>query len=252
MKYQVYLDSRSSSGPRPSTAVFQLNQTIINAIQVKVLSFTFANTLFNVVSPFNTLVFSGGFTITVTPGFYDFADFINGINTQMLANAAFVTALGGNPNGITLGAQNNAIWTLGTNVLLGGGLYNTFLLQAGNYTSNFTTTIFLAAPQAIALTSPALQGAQRFAVTYGVPISTPFFVQHIESGFGDMEPSNSAIELGWKVELSHNNIGEITVLLTDPQNSRELTELSMWSILLEITSGELNSSFFLKKKINKQ
>jgi hypothetical protein len=51
MKYNIYLDSLQSSGTRVSQAVFNLNQQIVNAIQVKVVAFTFSNNLYNVVAP---------------------------------------------------------------------------------------------------------------------------------------------------------------------------------------------------------
>lgn len=238
MKYQLYLDSRQSSGPRPSSCFFNLNQTINNAIQVKVLSFVFANTLFNVIAPFNTLVFST-VTITVPPGFYAFSDFITYINTAMLASAPFVTALGMNPNGIALSAQNTALWSLGTNVLMGGGLYSTFILQPGNYTASFDSPIFLAAPQALSLISPSLSGNNsRFATAFGVPISAPFYTQAVGSGFGEMEQPSTSIEMQSKTELNYAQLDQITVLIADPNTGREVSELSMWSLLLEIATAD--------------
>lgn len=236
MRYLVYLDSRQSTGSNAATCNFNLNQTILGGTQVRVLSFTYGNTLRNVISGLNSLVFNS-VTITVEPGFYNFADFITNINDQLMADAAFVANLGGNPAAVTLGPQNTALWTIGTNGLLGGGLYPTLLLNVGDtYTADFETGLFLAAPMAVALTCPALQGPDRFITSYPVQVSSPFYVQHVASAFGEMEPSAASLEARYAQPLGQTSINTLQVQLTDPATSRVLTEISQWSILLEISA----------------
>ena len=232
MKYSVYLDSRQSSGARPSCCSFNLNQTICGAVSCTVSSFVFANNLHNVVSGLNTLVF-GTTTITVTPGFWSFADLIDDINAQLLATPAFVTLMGGAPGAVALDSQDNAVWTIGTNVLSSGGLYQTFVLTTGtSYTGNFQTLIFLASPQAISLQSSTLQGPERFVTSYSTPITQPFLITHINSGFGEMD--GGALQVPYTIQLGQTNFNQLQIMLFDPNTNRELTEISQWSILLEI------------------
>ena len=236
MKYLVYLDSRQSMLDQPSRCRFSLNQTIIGAKQYRVLSFTFANTLYNVPAGANQLVFNT-VTVSLNPAFYTYSDLITAINAQLMASTGFKANL---PNGttaaVTLNANNTANWTIGTNVLQSGGLYPTFqLLPRVSYTANFTTLIFIAGPMAVALNSGALSGLDRY-VTAGVPISQPFYIQQITSGYGQMESSEPALTLGYTGALSNQNIDTISVQLYDPQSWRELTEMSQWSILLEIVA----------------
>lgn len=236
MRYLVYLDSRQSTGTNPATCNFNLNQTIIGGDRVRVVSFTYANTLFNVVAGLNTLAFDT-VTISVPPGFYTFADFTANINAQLMATPAFVANLGGNPAAVTLSAQNNAVWTIGTNQMLGGGLYPSFLLQSGStFTGNFQTAIFLAAPLGVALTCPALVGPDRFITCYPTQISSPFYVAHVTSAFGTMEPSQPSLQLQYSIPLGRTSINTMQIQLTDPNTARVLTEISQWSILLEISA----------------
>ena len=86
------------------------------------LSFSFGNTLFNVVAGENTLVFDT-VTVTVPEGYYPFAAFVTYVNTELMADVAFVANLGGNPTAVVLsGSGDEADWTIGTNVLQGGEL----------------------------------------------------------------------------------------------------------------------------------
>ena len=68
MKFSLFLDSRSSQGYNPSQCVWALQETIVGAVECKILSFNFCNTLNNVQSA-NTLVFST-VTVPVPPGNY--------------------------------------------------------------------------------------------------------------------------------------------------------------------------------------
>lgn len=237
MRYLLYLDSRQSTGPRTSSCSFYLNQQLVNATALKVISFSFANTLYNVTTLNNTLVFdtlTDTLNVTLDPGFYSFSDLITAINTACLASSPFVSNLGGAPNAVVLNSALQAVWTIGSNILQSGSLYANFLLQPGTYTGNFTTTIFLASPLAIALQSNALSGPSRFVTCYPQPTTSYFYCQAIQSGYGDVEPANSSIQQRWEIPLSHNNLNTVDVSLFDPATNRELTEMSQWSLILEI------------------
>lgn len=237
MRFLIYLDSRQSTGNRPSNCFFNLNQPVINGSQARLVSFVFANSLFNVTENNNTLVFSTT-TVNLPAGYYTFSQFVGAINTQLLAAPAFVALMGGAPNAVVLGPNNTATWTIGTNILQSGSLYSNLVLQrAATATGNFATLLFLAQPMAIALNSPSIQGPSRFVNTHPLAVTSPFYVAHIESGFGEIESSSPSLQLQWVTPLSHANIQGFNVVLTDPQNERELTEMSHWSALLEITAS---------------
>lgn len=236
MRFLVYLDSRRSTGARPSNCFFQLNQPIIGGTQSRLVSFVFSNSLFNVTSENNTLVFSTT-TVVIPSGHYSFSQLVTYLDTQLLATPAFVALMGGAPNAVVLSASNTALWTIGTNVLQGGTFYPNLVLQAGTTaTGNFETLLFLASPMAIALNSPSIQGPSRFVNSVPQAITSPFYVANVESSFGEMESSSPSLQLQWVCPLSHANVQGLNVVVTDPENGRELTELSHWSALLEITA----------------
>lgn len=237
MRFLTYLDSRQSTGSSPATCSFNLNQTILGGTQVRVVSFVFANSLYNVVSGLNTLIFDT-VTITVSPAFWTFADLLANINAQLMATPAFVAKLGGNPAAITLSAANTALFTIGTNGLIGGSMYPSFFFPAGStHTANFETGIFLSSPMCVALTSPALQGPDRFITTYPTPVSSPFYLQHVVSGWGEMESSASSLQLQYAIPLGHTSINNLQIQLTDPNTNRVLSEISQWSLILEVSTS---------------
>lgn len=136
--------------------------------QISVLQsskFTFANNLWNINSGSNTLVFNNGL-VTVNPGFYTFQQLISTINTTLLSAPAFVASMGPATDAVTLDSLGRAIRTIGTNVLLSGGLYDTLLLQKGaTFTGDFQTGIFIAAPMCISLSSGALSTTTQFVTS---------------------------------------------------------------------------------------
>lgn len=236
MKDRIFLDSRFALGQIPSTCGFPLNHQIVNAKQVKVMSFSFANTLYNVSSLNNTLVFNL-LTVTLPPAFYSFSAFVTAINTALLANGPFVAAMGGAPNAVVLNTDNTASWTIGTNTLQGGTLYPNLVLAAGNsYTGNFVTNLFLACPQAIQLESSSLQGSDSRYSACNASISNPFAIFVIESAFGQMESVGQSNQLLESTQLSNSNISRLDVVLRDASTLRELSEISHWCCLLEIFS----------------
>ena len=233
MRYLVYLDSRNSTGPRPSLCQFNLNQQIVNANQVRVVSFVFSNTFYNVNETNNQLVFDS-FTLVIPPGFYTTSQLLTYIATTCQANLAFtsVSPAPANPcayldtDGVTL------IWQIGGQALQPTSLF--VMDPNGSYNGTFSTGIFLGSPWAIALNSPALQGATRFVSAVPNKISAPFYVQHVQSAHGQIESSDTSVTMQWATPLSHANLQTLEVTLTDPYLGRELVEAGSWSCLLEV------------------
>jgi len=132
MKFDLFLDSRQSTGARVSSCNFQLNQQIVNAVQVRILSFTFANTLYNVTAPGNTLIF----------------DVVTNSATSLLHVRGLRFLHKHRTDGNTClrsQAASGGTWTIGTNILQGGSmLFSTLVLPPGNYTGNFSSQLFLA------------------------------------------------------------------------------------------------------------
>lgn len=233
MKFLVYLDSRNSTGPRASSCRFELNQPIVNGSQVRVVSFVFANTLFNVTSDNNTLIFSS-FTMTIPVGRYSATQLVDYINTTCNATPAFTTGHAVPPDPVPLTIVAGQVsWKIGDNVLQPCSALTIFCVS-GYFTGNFSTNIFLANPWALSLHSPSLVGTTRFVCANPNRITAPFYVHQIQSAFGDVESSESSIALQYSTPLSHANLQQLDVLVLDPFSNRELVELSSWSCLLEV------------------
>lgn len=236
MKYLVYLDSRNSPAVRASNCIFNLNQAIVNASQVRVASFVFTNNLYNITPQNNSLVFSS-FTLVIPPAHYTQTQLLAYINAQCAANSDFQARIPANPcvwqDTID---PSILIWQIGNQTLQPTPLLNmdpnhTF----SGYHDTFFTGIFLGSPWAIALNSPSFQGTTRFVNAVPNQISSPFFVQHITSANGEIESSDASINMQYAVPLSHANLQQIQVILTDPYLNRELVEIGAWSCLLEVT-----------------
>lgn len=234
MKFFVYLDSTQSTGTRPSSSLFNLNQPIVSMMQMKVKSFTFGNTLHNVVSPYNTLVFNST-SLTLPEGYYTFSELIDYINTALMANVLFTANLTVETHAVVLDSENSAVWTIGSNILqITSGMYKTFVLNPyRTYTGNFQSNIFLAQPMAIALTSQALQGsASRFITTADQRITNPFFICPVTDPFGSIQ--SPQFDLDFTLAFSNNSLNQFDLVLFDPATGRELVEVGHWSLILEI------------------
>lgn len=237
MKYLVYLDSRASIGPRPSNCSFNLNQPIVNGSRVRVVSFSFANTLYNVDSSNNTLTFST-FTLTIPVGYYTAQNLVDYINTACLANGAFAGATPNPPSSPCITWDTQTVqFAIGSNILYPCSAFAIFQLDptnSGGYMENFHCNMFLASPWAIALNSPSLVGNETRFISCN-RITSPFYVQHIESGFGEIETANNSLQMNYSATLSHANISQLGVIVSDPYSNRELEEISAWSCILEIS-----------------
>jgi hypothetical protein len=227
------LDSRSSTGVSTSHVRFDLNQTLVNCHLLKVLSFTFGNSLYNFVAPFNVFQFNST-SLTVPEGYYNFADFINYVNNALMNDVLFTANLTIETAAITLNDENEADWTIGSNVLLPTStVYSTFVLNPElSYTGDFHSEIFLCSPLAVALLSPNLQGENRYVSVSTNPIIGPFWVHEIRSPFGYLEFQKN--DLVQTTQMSRNNISSFEIVVLDAMNQRELYEISNWVLLLEI------------------
>ena len=230
MKYILYLDSLQSTGARASASVFHLNQQILNAMQVKVLAFTFGNTLHNIVASSNTLIFDT-VTVTVPPANYTFAELLTYLNTTLMANVAFAAKMVA-LQALQLDTENNVLWTIGLNILQGGTLLSVFGITETK-TGSFQSFLYLARPSSIAISCNAFHGGNdRFVTTKDNSIQNVFYVGQIQSGFGEEEPPN--YDYQFTTQLSRSNLSQIELSIFNPCDSRELTELTHFSLTLEL------------------
>ena len=233
MKYVLYLDSFQSTSTKISNPSFQLNQPIVGAMEVKVVSLTFGNNLHNVVADRNTLVFNT-VTVTVPPGYYTTINFVQYVNTVLMANVNFLANLTTETSALSLDAQNNVLWTIGGNFLQSGTLLPNFGITS-ILTGNFQSFLFLAQPSALAISCSQLHGGNdRFVSTKNNAITNIFYVGQIRSGFGEIEQPN--YDFQFRTQLSRSNLSQIDFFIFDPSNGREITELNFFSLILEITA----------------
>lgn len=235
-KFQLFLDSRTSTGPNPSQCVFELNDAIVGAVECRVLSFTFANTLFNVQAGANTLIFNTPTTVVIPPGNYSATALATYIDSVLLATPAFVANMGGAPDAVVL-VNDQLSWSIGTNVLTGGTFYPSLVLQQGtSLTGNFVTDLFLAIPLALGLHSTVLNPSdRRFIGVAPQQMSNAFYTHVIASGFGQMEPTLPAIARKERFQLSSLCISRLDVAIRDSTTFALLPEMNHWCLLLEFT-----------------
>ena len=236
MKYCVYLDSTQSTGTRPSSSTYNLNQSVIGMQSLKVKSFTFANTLYNISSSNKQLNFNRTL-LTIPEAFYTFSQFIEYIDDALMNSIAFTSNLTTEMHAVVLNADNSLTWTIGNNILLRTStMYDNFSLnQYVTYTGNFSSSLFLAQPLAIALQSNALQGsAMRFVTSANISITQPFWIVPVTSGNGEMQ--DPAYDLDIQIQCSNINLSQFDVLLYNPSDNRELEEINHWCMILEITT----------------
>jgi len=237
MKYLVHLDSRqSSTKDNAGQCMFQLSQAIVGARECRVISFTFANFLFNVAAPNNTFVFSN-FVLTVPDGHYTLQALLDQMNSIVTALPAFTdhwTPGTHAPFEVVAGQSDVVLFTLGSNVLQGGGLYPVFGLSGQN-TGSFFGLADLAQPTAIGLSSSSLQAPDTlFVTTYPAPAASLFHLQHLSSVYGEVEPPENSMHTQSQIRLSSANLTQIAIEVVDPANLRVLREIGPWSLLLEI------------------
>ena len=141
---RLYLDSRQSSEVVPahytnngqfipnstsSSCRFVLPQPIVNCLQVRTISFTYANTLYNVRAPNNTLIFNTNYidppnpnymTITVPDGYYTIEKLADTINGLLVRHPEFFRNIISAPsNPVEVRGPNSFLWTIHNNVLVG-------------------------------------------------------------------------------------------------------------------------------------
>ena len=236
MKYCVYLDSTQSTGTRPSSSTYNLNQSVIGMQSLTVKSFMFANTLYNISSSNKQLNFDSTL-LTIPEAFYTFSQLIKYIDDALMNSIAFTSNLTTEMHAVVLNADNSLTWTIGNNILLKTStMYDNFLLnQYITYTGNFLSSLFLAQPLAIALQSNALQGsAMRFVTSANISITQPFWIVPVTSGSGEMQ--DPAYDLDIQIQCSNINLSQFDVLLYNPSDNRELKEINHWCMILEITT----------------
>jgi hypothetical protein len=220
--FQLILDSRTRTSNNVYNATFQLTKPISRVQKVRVKHVQFANTLYNVADGENTLVLSTG-TLVIPPGFYS--------PVELVALLQTICAVTYNLGKLT--------WTLGTGVsivtatttmreILGLTLNNT-------YTNTFTTQLYLASPMNMDFISSQITDSQNYVVYSGrerTMNNQPFFITPVTEGFGKMciySPYNMH-----DIQIGNGSLSQLDFLMCDSNSGRVLTELSHWSMLLEV------------------
>ena len=220
--FQLILDSRTRTSNNVYNATFQLTKPISRVKTVRVKHVQFANTLYNVADGENTLVLSTG-TLTMPPGFYTPTEFV-----ALLQTICSVTYNAG-----------KLIWALGVGVsivlatttmreILG-------LTQNSTYTNTFTTQLYLASPMNTDFISSQITDSHNYVVYSGRerPMNNqPFFIAPVTEGNGKMcmySPYNMH-----DIQIGNGSLSQLDFLICDNNSGRVLTELSHWSMLLEV------------------
>jgi hypothetical protein len=161
---------------------------------------------------------------TATPGFYTPAALVSELDS--------ITGVSVSLNPV----NNDLLWDLGTSFIDTDAttLSETLGLQRGaDYTGTFTTKLFLASPMNIDFICNQLTSTYNVYTGQQRQRTQPFVSVPVTSGFGSMvvyAPSSL-----YNIDLMGTNIGQLDFRVCDSMTGRELSELSHWSIELEIT-----------------
>jgi hypothetical protein len=220
--FQLILDSRTRTSNNAYDACFQLSKPISRVQSVRVKFAQFANTLFNIAPGENILTLSTGATLIIPPGFYTQTEFIT-----LLQTICSVTYNSG-----------KLIWTLGTvsivtaattmREVIGLSLNNT-------YTGTFSTWLYLASPMNVDFSCNEINDTQGYIVYSGrdrTINNQPFLSIPVTEGYGNMcfySPHNM-----YNIKIGNGSLSQLDFFICDSSSGRLLTELSHWSMLLEV------------------
>ena len=220
--FQLILDSRTRTSNNVYNATFQLTKPISRVKTVRVKHVQFANTLYNVADGENTLVLSTG-TLTMPPGFYTPTEFVTLLQTicSVTYNSGRLTW--------ALGAVSIVVAATTMREILG-------LTQNSTYTNTFTTQLYLASPMNTDFISSQITDTQGYIVYSGRDRpranNQPFFIAPVTEGNGKMcmySPYNMH-----DIQIGNGSLSQLDFLICDNNSGRVLTELSHWSMLLEV------------------
>jgi hypothetical protein len=238
--YRLHLDSRSRDTHTLTYApTFSLTRTICNVKQVRVKHVQIANTIHNIRADFNdqiSISVDAGVTFEtytyLTPGFYSGVRLVASLNT-------FLQGLSGLSGVVTLDAANSKLnWSLPDNVLVDGRASTTRDILGLNdevYDGTYETLLFLAAPMSISFVCPQLQSTYNvFSSQHRMARIEPFLTLPLVSGYNTME--YFAPRQMFTIELGKQTLSTLDFRVVDTISGTLLTELSQWSMELEITN----------------
>jgi hypothetical protein len=219
--FQLILDSRTRTSNNAYDACFQLSKPISRVHSVRVKFAQFANTLYNVAPGENTIVLSTG-TLIMPPGFYTPTEFV-----ALLQTICSVTYNAGKLSW-TLGAVSIVVAATTMREVLGLTLNTT-------YTGTFNSRLYLASPMNLDFSCSEITDTQGYIVYSGrerAMNNQPFLSIPVTEGYGSMcfySPHNM-----YDIKMGNSSLSQLDFLLCDSNSGRVLTELSHWSMLLEV------------------
>ncbi len=220
--FQLILDSRTRTSNNAYDACFQLSKPISRVHSVRVKFAQFANTLYNVAPGENMIVLSTGVSLIMPPGFYTQTEFIT-----LLQTICSVTYNTGKLSW-TLGAVSIVVADTTMREVLG-------LTPNTTYTGTFNSRLYLASPMNLDFSCSEITDTQGYIVYSGrerAMNNQPFLSIPVTEGYGSMcfySPHNM-----YDIKMGNGSLSQLDFLLCDSNSGRVLTELSHWSMLLEV------------------
>ena len=206
-KQILLIDSRDRS-PQSTVdnATFELSRPIIGTRKCQVLFCMTYNTLFNVISPYNTLVIDGN-TISISPGYYTGSSIVNSVDVTL---KTIDPSLGVTYNSIS----GNASFILGAHTITSTPLSFEMLgIKAASATGSFQTTINTTYPAVLSFHSPELSCDSMRTTNRNQLDATPFLTVPLYAQYNNLNyyQSNFPIELS----CTTTNMSRLTIFMRD-------------------------------------
>ena len=238
----IYIDSRSRTTGIPATSNFILNRSLHSLSQIHIRSFSFSNVIYNIDEYNNQLMISDGHsnnaTITIPPKFYTTSEFVTVLNRQILtfAYSQFPSSSGVVLGDMLIAKNNTLLWKLLTGYkLLGGSMTDVIGMYQPILEGMFETPLTLSSPQAISIICKEVQSqSENINVQKNAIGFTPLLICSLEKGYGNLEvyePQTRYIE-----NFSIRDTDRLSFILCDPRTGRILSEITSWSLILQIVS----------------
>ena len=229
--YPLLIDSRHRDVNTPIYAPsFRISQPIHGVKHVKVKWVQYGNLTHNIRSSNNTFSISqdNGTTyldVSIPVGFYTAADLVDAINTASPIPTDIVSFVE---------ANNTLNWSLPTGVVLNGmpsTMYNVLgISKIQTYIGTFSSTLYLALPNAISFSCQQLQSHSSIISTSGQPDNGAFFTVPITVGYGQTG-HYEASDQGF-IHLNGVNLSQLSFSLKDLGTGEPLKEASHWTMQL--------------------
>ena len=234
----VYIDSRSRASGTPASSTFVLHLSLHSLSQIHIRSFSFSNVIYNIDEYNNQLMISDGHsnnaTIILPPKFYTTNEFVIALNYQI---RAFVLVQFPSFVGDAVTVRNNTlVWTLRTGYrLTGGSMADVIGMYQSSLAGTFETPLTLSSPQAISVICREVQSqSENINVQKNLIGFTPLLICSLQKGYGNLEvyePRTPYIEI-----FSIRDTDRLSFMLCDPRTGRILSEITSWSLILQIVS----------------